>query len=128
MLVGAFILLPQRRTASLCALHLSEIPAGPVPKRLTAHNAGGSWALQQHDEVSCRPAVQRWRWSGPGSSVAQHRLQVAHMLLGLLEQRSQGLSHVGQVELDRLTAAHAVALELVGLQAQVGLEGHPAFL
>ena len=56
-------------------------------------------------------------------SVPQRRLEVAHVLLGLLEQGAQGLGHVGQFELVGLGEALAVALELVALETQVGLEG-----
>ena len=63
---------------------------------------------------------------GPAGSVPEHRLQVAHVLLGLLEQGAQGFGHVGQFERVGLGEALAVALELVGLEAQVGLEGRAA--
>ena len=45
------------------------------------------------------------------------------MLLGLLEQGAQRLGHVGQFQRVGLGEALAVALELVALEAQVGLEG-----
>ena len=66
-----------------------------------------------------------------GASVPQNHLQVAHVLLSLLEQGAQRLSHVGQLELVGLAEAFPVALELLGLQAKVGFDSscdcHHAF-
>ena len=58
-------------------------------------------------------------------SPKRHR-EVAHVLLGLLEQGAQRLGHVGQFERVGLGEALAVALELVALEPEVGLEGGAA--
>ena len=47
-------------------------------------------------------------------------LQVANVLLRLGEQRAQGLGDVDQTEVGRLLHTGPVALELIGLEGEVG--------
>ena len=44
------------------------------------------------------------------------------MLLGLFQEWSQSLGHIGQIQFVRLSKALPVALQLVGLQAQICLQ------
>ena len=50
---------------------------------------------------------------------AQRGLQVPHMFLCLLEQRTQGLGHVGQPEVHSLAEPMPVTLELALLETEV---------
>src|ERR1700728_4467419 len=56
------------------------------------------------------------------------RLEIAHVLLGLLEERAQRLCDIGQAKVHRLAEALAVALELALFQFEVSGERTPAVL
>src|SRR6478672_13265574 len=63
---------------------------------------------------------RRRRSPGPWL-VAEHGLEIAHVLLGLAQERAECLSDVGQPELRGLLGAISVALQLIRLELEIEL-------
>jgi 3-carboxy-cis,cis-muconate cycloisomerase len=83
-------------------------------------------ALAAHHAAATGPSTTPARLFTPCSFtqclLTQGVAQVDDVVLGLLEQRAQGLGHVGQPQLAGLGDPVAVPLELLFLQVEVGLQ------
>jgi hypothetical protein len=73
------------------------------------------------ESASVTPAHEPCQQPGWFLQLAAKRgLQVPNVFLGLLEQRAQGFSHVGQPEVHGFAEPLSVTLELAVLELQVG--------
>src|SRR6266508_3737441 len=106
-----------RRAVAMAVRAAATMTASPMtaPSRQACSPGSGPASPSSYPDVRVR--------LGDARLLTQRGLEVAYVVLGLLEQRAQRLGDVGQAGLARLLVPLPVAVELLLLELEVELEG-----